>query len=98
MCLESLYRREFGDERKLEITWFGKPSEATVRYAEGLLGHPSRVFAVGDNPHSDIRNAKVAGPHWTSILVCTGCYHPPPGQCFSHTLSVCFVSDVWLTF
>ena len=33
-----------------------------------------RVFAVGDNPRSDVRGANAAGDRWTSVLVRTGVY------------------------
>lgn len=32
------------------------------------------VYAVGDNPKSDVRGANSAGNIWRSILVCTGVY------------------------
>ena len=32
------------------------------------------VYAVGDNPKSDVRGANGAGNIWRSILVCTGVY------------------------
>lgn len=32
------------------------------------------VYAVGDNPKSDVRGANNAGNIWRSILVCTGVY------------------------
>ena len=33
-----------------------------------------RVYAVGDNPKSDVRGANNAGDTYKSILVCTGVY------------------------
>ena len=33
-----------------------------------------RVYAVGDNPHTDIAGANGAGAHWTSMLVRTGIF------------------------
>lgn len=33
-----------------------------------------RIYAIGDNPKSDIRGANNAGDHWISILVQTGCH------------------------
>ena len=71
-CAKALYQKETGKE--LEITWMGKPTTQTSQYASQLLGSPKRIFAVGDNPKSDIRGARRAG--WTGILVCTGCYRP----------------------
>lgn len=32
------------------------------------------MYAVGDNPKSDVRGANSAGNIWRSILVCTGVY------------------------
>lgn len=32
------------------------------------------IYAVGDNPKSDVRGANGAGNIWRSILVCTGVY------------------------
>lgn len=33
-----------------------------------------RVYAIGDNPTSDVRGANNAGGHFRSILVRTGCF------------------------
>lgn len=33
-----------------------------------------RVYAIGDNPASDIAGANAAGAHWTSVLVRTGMF------------------------
>lgn len=38
------------------------------------------VYAVGDNPASDIAGARAAGLPWTSILVRTGIFRRPPGE------------------
>ena len=38
----------------------------------GSLPAGFRVFAVGDNPKSDVRGANAAGDHWSSILLRTG--------------------------
>mmetsp|Transcript_32256 Transcript_32256/g.44278 ORF Transcript_32256/g.44278 Transcript_32256/m.44278 type:complete len:331 (+) Transcript_32256:75-1067(+) len=77
-CLKALYERELQGKLKLEVTWMGKPTRITSSLAEKRLNHPKRIFAVGDNPKSDVRGASLAGDHWTSVLVCTGCYRPPP--------------------
>ncbi|KAF8550688.1 HAD-superfamily hydrolase [Imleria badia] len=65
-------------------TQFGKPTEATYRFAEQvlrgqLLGNTSldSVYMVGDNPESDIAGANAA--RWKSILVRTGIYDPRQG-------------------
>ena len=36
-------------------------------------GISDHVYGIGDNPKSDIRGANSAGPHWSSILVKSGC-------------------------
>jgi ribonucleotide monophosphatase NagD (HAD superfamily) len=33
-----------------------------------------RIYAIGDNPLSDIKGANERGAPWHSILVCTGCH------------------------
>lgn len=38
------------------------------------------VYAVGDNPASDIAGARAAGHPWTSILVRTGIFRRPAGE------------------
>lgn len=62
---------------------FGKPTEATYKFAEIMLKHrlqgvpKSSLYMVGDNPESDIAGANTAG--WKSILVHTGVYDPHRG-------------------
>ena len=77
--LEFVFKETTG--RKLQSTSFGKPFEATYKWAEQLmnaqarkLGHNgvSRIYAIGDNPKSDIAGASMAA--WTSILVRTGIF------------------------
>ncbi|KAF8929947.1 hypothetical protein BGZ58_008587 [Dissophora ornata] len=71
--------------QELEYTTFGKPMEATYKYAESLLeqiapmptssdGQPVKrtVYAVGDNPYADIAGANAYG--WKSVLVKTGVF------------------------
>lgn len=41
----------------------------------------SSVFAVGDNPASDIRGANRAGPPWVSVLVRTGVFQSDAANC-----------------
>ena len=53
MALEEVYRKCYGG-KKLNITRFGKPTEATYRHAERLLAHESRLLGITDNdlaPH-----------------------------------------------
>ncbi|CAO3678281.1 unnamed protein product [Umbelopsis vinacea] len=77
IALEAIYKRHTGKE--LQSTSFGKPHKATYQYAEKILDSLlpedtklQRVFAVGDNPSSDIAGANAYG--WTSILVKTGIF------------------------
>ncbi|OWK03736.1 hypothetical protein Celaphus_00013838 [Cervus elaphus hippelaphus] len=96
LCLEAIYRKLTG--RELHYTGLtGKPSLLTYRYAEGLLAQqaarrgwaaPIRsLYAVGDNPMSDVYGANLFHQHLqtqqegaarscASILVCTGVYGP----------------------
>lgn len=76
-CLESLYRKYTG--RHLTYTLYGKPMSTTYEYAEEFLkreygGLPEKIFAIGDNPLSDIKGANAAGSIWRSVLVKTGCF------------------------
>jgi HAD superfamily hydrolase (TIGR01456 family) len=76
--LEKLYHRL--TDRHLEKTLFGKPQTSSYRYVEQALesqaaqnGHEiNRIYAIGDNPLSDIKGANAAGGKWRSILVRTG--------------------------
>ncbi|MXQ92490.1 hypothetical protein E5288_WYG001068 [Bos mutus] len=96
LCLEAIYRKLTGRELCYSgLT--GKPSLLTYRYAEGLLARqaarrgwaaPIRsLYAVGDNPMSDVYGANLFHQHLqtqqegaarscASILVCTGVYGP----------------------
>ncbi|XP_059969842.1 haloacid dehalogenase-like hydrolase domain-containing 5 isoform X3 [Mesoplodon densirostris] len=96
LCLEAVYRKVTG--RELCYTGLmGKPSLLTYQYAEGLLARqaarrgwaaPIRsLYAVGDNPMSDIYGANLFHQHLqtrregaarscAAILVCTGVYSP----------------------
>ncbi|KAM7177791.1 haloacid dehalogenase-like hydrolase domain-containing 5 [Macrochelys suwanniensis] len=68
VCLENIYKKVTGRELKYEAL-IGKPSIVTYQYAEYLMkqqverrGWPSpicRLYAVGDNPMSDIYGANV---------------------------------------
>jgi len=83
-CLELLYQRSYS--MKLEYDCYGKPYEKTYSYAEKCLDFHrvcKTIFAIGDNPYSDIQGANSAGPRWYSILVRTGCYQGDQGD--NHT-------------
>ena len=47
---------------------------AAVPHGEQMSHKLKHVYAVGDNPKSDVRGANAAGNIWRSILVCTGVY------------------------
>ena len=91
-CLALLYRDLLGGE--LACTWYGKPEPTTYAWARTVLARelarrpqprPLRtVYAIGDNPRSDIRgarNAAAADPavRWVPVLTRTGCFQGPPG-------------------
>lgn len=75
---------ELATGHKLETTWYGKPLSSTYHFASASLeaqahslGHDGvhRVYAIGDNPKSDIAGASQFG--WSSILVRTGMFRGP---------------------
>ena len=67
---------------------FGKPHQASYRYVEEMLetlavkagytGGVSRIYAIGDNPATDMAGANAAGDRWTSILTRSGMFVPDP--------------------
>jgi ribonucleotide monophosphatase NagD (HAD superfamily) len=60
-CLELLYKEKM-DGKGLEYTQFGKPETVTYEYARDLFPLDCEtVYAVGDNPDSDIDGAKRYG-------------------------------------
>ncbi|KFO94088.1 Cat eye syndrome critical region protein 5, partial [Buceros rhinoceros silvestris] len=90
LCLETIYKKVTGQELKYEAL-IGKPSTVTYRYAEYLIKEQAekqgwkspirRLYAVGDNPMSDIYGANLYNNYLNnsvesceSILVCTGVY------------------------
>ncbi|CAG8535952.1 14459_t:CDS:10 [Acaulospora morrowiae] len=81
IALECLFEKYTG--LKLKSEWFGKPETVTYEYAHMMLENyayeltgdslPNRkIYAVGDNPASDIAGANRHG--WHSILVKTGVF------------------------
>eukprot|EP00201_Polytomella_parva_P000097 CAMPEP_0175039940 /NCGR_PEP_ID=MMETSP0052_2-20121109/933_1 /TAXON_ID=51329 ORGANISM="Polytomella parva, Strain SAG 63-3" /NCGR_SAMPLE_ID=MMETSP0052_2 /ASSEMBLY_ACC=CAM_ASM_000194 /LENGTH=470 /DNA_ID=CAMNT_0016301989 /DNA_START=57 /DNA_END=1468 /DNA_ORIENTATION=+ len=54
----------------------------------------SGIFAIGDNPSSDICGANNAGSPWVSILVHTGVFRGPGKNCSKHAAQVA-VSNVF---
>ncbi|KFV48529.1 Cat eye syndrome critical region protein 5, partial [Tyto alba] len=89
LCLENIYKKVTGRELRYEAL-IGKPSTVTYRYAEYLIKQQAekqgwkspirRLYAVGDNPMSDIYGANLYNNYLNSvescesILVCTGVY------------------------
>eukprot|EP00123_Amoebidium_parasiticum_P014174 comp22374_c0_seq1/m.33355 comp22374_c0_seq1/g.33355 ORF comp22374_c0_seq1/g.33355 comp22374_c0_seq1/m.33355 type:complete len:319 (-) comp22374_c0_seq1:742-1698(-) len=76
-CLEFTFHKSTG--RTLQREAFGKPHFSVYRFAERkferLWGFtPEKIYAIGDNPLSDIKGANEAGEHWSSVLVRTGCF------------------------
>ncbi|KAJ2995416.1 hypothetical protein HDV02_000808 [Globomyces sp. JEL0801] len=85
IALEALYKELTGHD--LMYTKFGKPEFETYRFAEERLyeisGYDKRdtdlsVYAIGDNPASDIAGANGYG--WHSILVKTGVWDESHGH------------------
>ncbi|NXP29399.1 HDHD5 hydrolase, partial [Scytalopus superciliaris] len=68
LCLENIYKKVTGRELKYEAL-IGKPSTVTYRYAEYLIKQQAekqgwkapirRLYAVGDNPMSDVYGANL---------------------------------------
>ncbi|OXB80464.1 UNVERIFIED_CONTAM: hypothetical protein H355_004297 [Colinus virginianus] len=68
LCLENIYKKVTGRELKYEAL-IGKPSTVTYRYAEYLIKEQAekrgwkapirRLYAIGDNPMSDVYGANL---------------------------------------
>jgi HAD superfamily hydrolase (TIGR01456 family) len=82
-CLCHLFEKMTG--RKLILTEFGKPYKSTYDYAKNYLNRfgdqtdqnitkYKTIYAIGDNPESDIRGANESGDEFFSILVRTGIF------------------------
>ncbi|KAL2913820.1 hypothetical protein HK105_206699 [Polyrhizophydium stewartii] len=83
-------RCELTDGQRLVYTKFGKPEHATYKFATRMLHDHAKslwpnetlpcrtVYAVGDNPASDIHGANKHG--WESILVRTGVWRESHGH------------------
>lgn len=82
VALEAVFEKVTG--RKLSCVQLGKPFASNYETAEGALREQARrlgseegegverVYAVGDNPMSDVRGANRWGRGWVSVLVRTG--------------------------
>lgn len=85
-AFQAVYKALTG--KKYPYVQYGKPTEATYRYAKSILENQIRLlynhstkptmYMVGDNPESDIAGANGAG--WPSVLVRTGVYDPIHGS------------------
>lgn len=80
IALEAVF--EHVTTRKLKSIQFGKPHAPNYRLAEQVLQRELEklgfhhilppIYAIGDNPKSDVRGANRRGDPWRSILVRTG--------------------------
>lgn len=81
MSLQALWEATLGTT--LEQTLLGKPNLVQYTYVEQMLREQAaargegaesieRFYMVGDNPETDIRGAREAGPRWRSFLTRTG--------------------------
>jgi HAD superfamily hydrolase (TIGR01456 family) len=76
-CLKHLYKEKTGLE--LAYTQYGKPETITYDYASDLFPRDCRtVYAIGDNPESDIVGARAFG--WKSVMVRTGVWREGAGR------------------
>ena len=82
VALDAVYERV--TRRKLRAVQFGKPHEPNYHLAESMLtaqvaalgfcerAGPTSIYAIGDNPLTDVRGANARGDKWVSVLVRTG--------------------------
>ncbi|OMJ21284.1 putative CDP-alcohol phosphatidyltransferase class-I family protein [Smittium culicis] len=101
--LKALWKKSTNSELKYNV--FGKPHKVQYDYAEQLLKslsdsassinnkNQSNIYAIGDNPYSDIAGANSYG--WNSVLVCTGVYQGSPGVNHSIHKASNVTSDVY---
>jgi len=76
--LSALYEEMAG--RELEVTWCGKPTEITYKYALNMLREQAaslgqeldEVYGIGDNVDVDVMGAN--NHNLNSVLVCSGLY------------------------
>jgi HAD superfamily hydrolase (TIGR01456 family) len=106
-CLEKLFHKLC--DRHLTSTVYGKPETSSYRYIEEVLSSKygqihaqdrkserqlHRVYAIGDNPLTDIKGANGAGGKWRSMLVRTGVWQGDLGQLDAYQPHfIC--DDVW---
>lgn len=76
LCVKTLYQTLTNSSLLYES--FGKPFKPIYDYTHQVLSNYSsnieRIYAIGDNPKSDIKGANDAGEKWISILTRTGCF------------------------
>ncbi|NWY75146.1 HDHD5 hydrolase, partial [Erithacus rubecula] len=100
LCLESIYKKVTGRELKYEAL-IGKPSPVTYRYAQHLIQQQAEkqgwktpiqhLYAVGDNPMSDIYGANLYNNYLKSARqkqVQAGLKRSPQAACAQAELSL----------
>lgn len=81
VALRAVYRHVTGTD--LQYVQFGKPHAPNYHLAESVLRNQlaslgycpkslPAIYAIGDNPPSDVRGANARGDPWRSVLVRTG--------------------------
>ncbi|PXF41402.1 putative CDP-alcohol phosphatidyltransferase class-I family protein [Gracilariopsis chorda] len=81
VALRAVYRHVTGTD--LQYVQFGKPHAPNYQLAESVLRNQlmymgycpesmPAIYAIGDNPPSDVRGANARGDPWRSVLVRTG--------------------------
>eukprot|EP01139_Manchomonas_bermudensis_P006146 Amastigsp_a176570_19.p1 type:complete len:158 gc:universal Amastigsp_a176570_19:487-14(-) len=104
ICLEALYREAtVGHDAQMSAVRIGKPEAPTYAFAERVLASQlpdalagarfNAIYAIGDNPLSDVCGANAAGPPWRSILVRTGVFAPHDGAANDATHPAAHVVD-----
>ncbi|KAJ1919334.1 hypothetical protein H4219_002022 [Mycoemilia scoparia] len=99
-CLETLWDKTNGDGgNKLERILYGKPFKVQYEYTENCInsifndnGNGRNVYAIGDNPLSDIDGAHNYG--WKSVLVRTGVYSDQTKHKYLNSNPTAIVDDV----
>lgn len=103
LALEGVYR-ELSGGMELQQTLFGKPQPVNYAHVDDMLaglaanlGYDGvhHVYAVGDNPRTDIAGANGAGEHWTSMLVRTGIFDGAAEENDAQDPADYVVDDCW---
>jgi ribonucleotide monophosphatase NagD (HAD superfamily) len=77
--MDMLFKEVTGGH-ELQRTVFGKPETSSYIFVEKELDKMAqaqgveieKIFAIGDNPKSDVQGANNRGERWVSVLVRTG--------------------------